>query len=252
VSIAVTYLGHASALIELGGLRLLTDPLLRHRVGHLRRRSPAVDPVAHERLDAVLISHAHHDHLDLPSLRKLDRDVPLLVAPGVGRLVSRLSFRNVTEMPAGESIEIGPVSIDSAPASHGGRRGLLGERIEAIGFVLAADRQRAYFAGDTDLFAGMSELAPLDVALLPVWGWGPSIGSGHLDPGRAAQALKLLRPRVAIPIHWGTLYPIGLGRFRSHLLHKPPREFADRARDVAPSVDVRIDEPGKRSVIDPP
>jgi L-ascorbate metabolism protein UlaG (beta-lactamase superfamily) len=91
----------------------------------------------------------------------------------------------------------------------------------------------------------MESLAPLDLALLPVWGWGPSLGEGHLDPRAAARALTLLRPRVAVPIHWGTYFPVPLGLRGHDRLEEPPREFATHAAAVAPDVEVRILEPGE-------
>jgi L-ascorbate metabolism protein UlaG (beta-lactamase superfamily) len=99
-----------------------------------------------------------------------------------------------------------------------------------------------YFPGDTGLYAGMASLAPaLDVALLPIWGWGPSLGSGHLDPRAAAEAAALLRPRIAVPIHWGTYYPVqATRRERPAFLSEPPREFARAAAELAPDVDVRV------------
>ncbi len=104
-----------------------------------------------------------------------------------------------------------------------------------------------YFAGDTDVFDGMEALADgLDTALIPVWGWGPSLGPGHLDPKAAAGALRLLRPRLAIPIHWGTLFPFALDRLRGKapLLHDPPHEFASAAAELTPEVEVRVLQPG--------
>jgi L-ascorbate metabolism protein UlaG (beta-lactamase superfamily) len=129
------------------------------------------------------------------------------------------------------------------PAVHDRRRRPYagGPAADAVGFVLDA---RVYFAGDTDLFDGMSELRPLDLALLPVWGWGPSLGSGHLDPAGAARALTLLRPRGAVPIHWGTFYPLGLSRLRPAPLSDPPLEFARLAAELSPEVDVRVLDPG--------
>ena len=87
----------------------------------------------------------------------------------------------------------------------------------------------------------------LDAALLPVWGWGPTLGPGHLDPRAAADALRLLRPRLAIPIHWGTLFPIGLDRLRGKagLLSDPPHDFAREAARLAPEVEVRLLQPGE-------
>jgi L-ascorbate metabolism protein UlaG (beta-lactamase superfamily) len=98
----------------------------------------------------------------------------------------------------------------------------------------------------------MADLAGgLDLALLPVWGWGPTIGSGHLDPRRAAEALRILKPRVAVPIHWGTLYPRGLRWLRPWQLTNPPLEFARVADELAPEVDVRVLEPGESISLKP-
>jgi L-ascorbate metabolism protein UlaG (beta-lactamase superfamily) len=128
---------------------------------------------------------------------------------------------------------------------------LLDRRAQAIGFEIAGT-QRAYFAGDTDVFPAMGELrGGLDVALLPVAGWGPRLGPGHLDPQRAAEALTLMEPRVAVPIHWGTLYRIGLRRSHRKLLDEAPQAFARAAGRLAPSVDVRILRPGEATVVAP-
>jgi len=102
-----------------------------------------------------------------------------------------------------------------------------------------------YFAGDTDLFAGMADIhGALDVALLPVWGWGPTLGEGHLTPRRAAESLTMLRPRAAIPIHWGTFAPLGLGWLRPRFLTAPPYDFANHASNLAPDVSVHVVHPG--------
>jgi L-ascorbate metabolism protein UlaG (beta-lactamase superfamily) len=103
-----------------------------------------------------------------------------------------------------------------------------------------------YFPGDTDLFPEMAELAGvLDLALLPVWGWGPTIGPGHMDPERAAQAAAILRPRLAVPIHWGTFYPAGLRRVVPNPFETPGLAFAEAAARHAPGVEVRILAPGE-------
>jgi L-ascorbate metabolism protein UlaG (beta-lactamase superfamily) len=88
----------------------------------------------------------------------------------------------------------------------------------------------------------MADLAPIDAALLPVAGWGPTLGPGHMDAERAAEAAALLRPAVAVPIHWGTLHP--RGRRRGAWFHRPPHRFAARVAQLAPEVDVRVLEPG--------
>jgi L-ascorbate metabolism protein UlaG (beta-lactamase superfamily) len=232
-------------LIELGGVRLLTDPVLRSWLGHLRRHGAAVDPAIGERLDAVLLSHLHLDHLDLPSLRSLDPGVRLLVPRGAGDFVRRAGFANADELAAGDIVDVNGLSVAATRAVHAGGRGPLGPVADPIGFVVRGERS-VYFAGDTDLFPEMAELAPgLDVALLPVWGWGPTLGGGHLDPDAAARAAALLRPRIAIPIHWGTLYPRGLARWRPDPLRDPPRRFAAQVAEVTPEVEVRVLEPGE-------
>ncbi len=98
----IVFLGHATVLIELDGVRLLTDPLLRARVAHLRRQVPSVDASVLADPDAVLISHLHHDHLDLTSLRRLGRDTPLIVPAGAGAWLRRRGFTTVTELSVGE------------------------------------------------------------------------------------------------------------------------------------------------------
>jgi L-ascorbate metabolism protein UlaG (beta-lactamase superfamily) len=244
----LTWLGHSTVLIELDGVRLLTDPLLRGRVAHLRRTAPLGAPPAD--VDAVLVSHGHHDHLDPASLARLGRDQRIVVPRAAGGPLRRRGFRAVEQVRAGEEIRIGPVVVRATVADHAGLRfGALAppwrraEDDPALGFVIAG-RRVVYFAGDTDLFPGMADLAPdLDVALLPVWGWGSGVGAGHLDPPRAAHALRLLRPRVAVPIHWGTLGPLWR-RAASGPDAEPALAFQRHARDLAPSVEVRVLPPG--------
>jgi L-ascorbate metabolism protein UlaG (beta-lactamase superfamily) len=238
----ITWIGHATVLIELGGVRLLTDPLLRPWLAHLRRHGPAPPAGLTDSLDAVLISHLHLDHLDLPSLRDIPRTARLLAPRGAGRLLRREGFLHAEEIAAGEQVDVAGVTVTAVRAVHDGRRFPYGPRADTLGFVAGG---RVYFAGDTDLFDGMRELGGMDVALLPVWGWGPSLGEGHLDPEAAARAAALVRPRVAIPIHWGTFYPRLLARYKPDRLTDPPHEFAAAVARVAPEVDVRVLAPGE-------
>jgi L-ascorbate metabolism protein UlaG (beta-lactamase superfamily) len=258
----IAFLGHATVLIELDGVRLLTDPLLRGRVAHLRRQVPPVresESVGWAGPDAVLISHLHHDHLDLASLRLLGFDTPLLVPVGAGEMLRRRGFTDVTELSVGEVTGMtgmtgaGAVTVTAVEARHDGRRHPGGMRAETLGYVLRG-RRTVYFAGDTEMFDGMSEQMPdppsqLDVALLPVAGWGSTLGPGHMDPLDAARAVALLAPRIAIPIHWGTLLPIGVARRRRSRLGDPPRLFARHVARLAPSVEVRILSPGEETTL---
>jgi L-ascorbate metabolism protein UlaG (beta-lactamase superfamily) len=220
----ITWIGHSTVLIELDGVRLLTDPLLRSHVLHLRRvTGRAATPAA---VDAILVSHEHYDHLDVNSLTQIATD-RILVPKGTAKRI-RGWVDDVLEVGVGDEVQVGPVTVTATPAEHGTER--------AVGYLIAGS-VRLYFAGDTDLFEGMRDAAPgLDVALLPIAGWGPRLPPGHLDPLRAAQALELLHPRVAIPIHWGTYTRIGLSRDEA----APARLFEQLAASHAPDVDVHV------------
>jgi L-ascorbate metabolism protein UlaG (beta-lactamase superfamily) len=240
----IEYVGHATVVVDLDGVRLLTDPLLRNRVAHLRRAAP-VDAKALRGIDAVLISHAHYDHLDLPSLEKLGKKLPVIVPRGLGGLLRKRRFETVIEVEQQESIHIGALEVRAVPAEHDGGRGPFGASSEALGYVVTGSRS-VYFAGDTDLFDGMGDLGPVDVGLVPIWGWGPGLGAGHLDPARAAEAVALLRPGLVVPIHWGTYFPIHLGlRGAPDFVDLPPAEFVAAVEKIAPDVSVRVLFPGQ-------
>jgi L-ascorbate metabolism protein UlaG (beta-lactamase superfamily) len=149
------------------------------------------------------------------------------------------------EIDEGETISVGAVSVTATLAEHDGRRNLF-DSGRTLGYVVEGS-SRIYFAGDTDLFPAMAELGHLDLALVPIWGWGPSLGRGkHMDPERAAEALSLLRPRIAVPIHWGTYHPLHLGlREAPRYLSEPPERFVRAAANVAPDVEVRVLQPGE-------
>jgi L-ascorbate metabolism protein UlaG (beta-lactamase superfamily) len=248
--VRLTYVGHSTVLVELDGLRLLTDPVLRPRVAHIVRGRGVAKPGALGEVDVVLISHVHHDHFDPASLRMIDGRFALVVPRGARKAAARLGRGHVTELGVGQSVRVRGLGLTATYAAH--RKGRLFDRqTEAIGFVIDGT-QRIYFAGDTDVFPAMRELRTrLDVALLPVSGWGPTLGPGHLDPDRAAEALALIEPRVAVPIHWGTLYRIGLRRSRRKLLDEAPEAFARAAATLAPSVEVRVLQPGEATVVAP-
>jgi L-ascorbate metabolism protein UlaG (beta-lactamase superfamily) len=239
----LTYVGHATLLVEQAGVRLLTDPLLRSRIAHVVRRVPVPAADALRDLDAIVISHAHADHLDVPSLRRLAHAGPVIAPSGCAGTLARAGLRDVVELRPGERYSVGPLDVEAVAADHDGRRYPLASRAPALGFLFEGPVS-VYFAGDTDLFDEMAELRDrVDVALLPIWGWGPRLPAGHLNPETAARALQLIRPAVAIPIHWGTMRSPGERSATDP--RAPAAAFAEAAARLAPDVEVRILEPGE-------
>ncbi len=233
------FLGHSTVRVELAGRTVLTDPVLLPAVGALRRVVPPLGPAAWAGVDLVLISHLHGDHLHLPSLRRLGRGIRIVVPRGAGAWLRARGFTRVDEISAGETLTDGDLRITGVRAEHSGHR--FGPRLthgpatESVGHLIEGAGSTVYASGDTGLFDGMAVLARqrIDVALLPVWGWGPSLGPGHLDPAGAADAVGLIRPRLAVPVHGGTLAVAGMTRLPTplrsrmrRLLVDPPREFA--------------------------
>jgi L-ascorbate metabolism protein UlaG (beta-lactamase superfamily) len=232
-------------LVEHGGVRLLTDPVLRARVAHLRRHGPP--PRVPRGIDAVLISHLHHDHLDLASLRLLGGSPRVIAPTGAGSLVRRAGLE-VEELDRGSTTEVRGVPVEAVRAVHPSERlPLRGPHAEPLGFVIGRTPS-VYFAGDTDLYPEMAKLAPLDVALLPIAGWGPRLGPGHMNSERAARAAALLQARIAIPIHWGTLHP----RYtrRGDWFSGPAERFAAQVAAVAGEVEVRVLRPGESTSVE--
>ncbi|MFF6788623.1 MBL fold metallo-hydrolase [Streptomyces filamentosus] len=242
--VEVTWWGHATCTVEDSGVRFLTDPLFARRLAHLRRRRGAPPPPEAAVAEAVLVSHLHADHLHLPSLARLAPGTRLLVprgapdaVPGLRRLAA--GGLRLTEVSAGDEVAVEGVTVRAVPARHDGRRLPVGpHRSPALGYVIEGGA-RTYFAGDTGLFDAMAEeVGPVEVALLPVGGWGPFLGQGHLDAGRAAEALAALSPAAAVPVHYGTYWPIGLDGVRPHEFHAPGDEFVRQAARLAPKVTV--------------
>lgn len=207
------------------------------------------DPEAIGELDAVLISHAHPDHFDPSSLRRLGAPGRLIVPGGLGEAAARLG-RRVDEVPVGGTVEIGGVRITAVPALH--LRWPLRPRALTIGFLIEGSTG-IYFAGDTRFFPAMASLAGrVDVALLPVGRWGPHPGPDRLGPASAARAARAVGASVAIPIHWGTFYPAGFWRVWPRPLREPAARFSAELADIAPEIDVRVLEPGATTQIAAP
>jgi L-ascorbate metabolism protein UlaG (beta-lactamase superfamily) len=245
------FLGHSTLLIELEGVRILTDPVLRPIIGPLVRSGPAPTPADYRDVDVVLISHLHLDHLDLASLRLLAGRQKAIVPRGSASIFARNRIADdLVEVGPGDELTVGGVTIRATRALHSGFRPPTGPTAPALGFMLESAGCRVYFAGDTDLFPEMADLDQPDIGLIPVGGWGLTLGKGHLDPVRAAHALRLIRPRIAVPIHWGTFWPRGLGSVRVERKSGGGALFERHAAELAPDVRVIVTQPGERVRLD--
>lgn len=240
--IRLTYVGHATVLIEIDGVRILTDPLLRDKVGPLRRHGPAPSRDELGAIDAVLISHAHPDHFDRSSLRLIDGDPMVVVPRGLGRAGAHVS-RRIVEVAVDDQVEVRAVRVTAVPARHG--RWPVHSAARPLGYLIEASRG-IYFAGDTALFAGMAKLSGrVDLALLPVGRWGPPAGPTRLTPATAVDAAELVGASIAVPIHWGTLFVPGFrgGRWGWGSRDAGPA-FAEEGQRL-PGLQVVVLEPGE-------
>jgi L-ascorbate metabolism protein UlaG (beta-lactamase superfamily) len=246
--IAVTWWGHATASVEAGGTRVVTDPVLHDRLLHLKRyaASPASDAVDAE---LVLVSHLHHDHCHVPSLARFGPDVPMLVPRGGERLLTKIAGDRVVPVVPGDVVERAGVRVEVLPATHDGRRHPWArEQVPALGFRVEGAAGSWWYPGDTELRDDMKDVAPVDLALVPIGGWGPTLEDGHMHPEHAAEAVARVGARWAVPVHWGTFWPAGLrqvARANHHRLFITPGErFAEAMAGLA--TEAVVVEPGDR------
>jgi L-ascorbate metabolism protein UlaG (beta-lactamase superfamily) len=210
----VTWLGHATAVATLGGSRVLFDPLLRARAR------------AAGKVDTVLVTHSHVDHLNRWSLKAVDRDTHLVVPRGARHVVADLGFREVTELTAGDQLEVRGLAITAVPTRHDSGRWRKGGAPEALGYVVAGGGVTLHHAGDVDfsdhtIFDDIGKQFAIDAALLPIGGmlpvwyyrWRRNVFDRgiHIDPDCALDIFERLGARTLVPIHWGTVQlPFGL------------------------------------------
>jgi L-ascorbate metabolism protein UlaG (beta-lactamase superfamily) len=212
-SVSVTWVGHASYVLRLGGLTVLTDPVWSRRIpGAPARLTPVgVDWAALPRIDAVVISHNHYDHLDASTIRRLPRDTPMLVPGNLAWWFRRRGFRDVTDLDWYESRRLGDVTFDFVPAHHWSRRTIT-DTCKSLwgGWLLTAGDSRVYFAGDTGYGRYFGEIGArypgIDLALMPVGAYEPNwfMKPVHMNPEEAVRACADLGARRMATMHWGT------------------------------------------------
>jgi L-ascorbate metabolism protein UlaG (beta-lactamase superfamily) len=224
----LTWIGHASFLLTLGGKRILVDPIFRARLGPMARLAPpgiAIDALPP--VDVVLVTHNHRDHLDPWSLERLGPAPHYVVPLGNGDLLKSLGAQKVTELDWWQSTDLGSVEITLVPARHWSMR-YPWDRNDALwgGFVIQSNDGVAYHAGDTAFFDGFAEIGKrfgaIDWAMLPIGAYEPRwfMEPQHMGPEDAVEAARLLDAKRLVAMHWGTF----------KLTDEPIAEPPERAR----------------------
>lgn len=206
----ITYIGHSTTLIKLHNFNIITDPIFSNRAFVSKRLvAPGMEFRDLPPIHCILISHAHLDHLDRPTLRKFDKEIPIVIPPRTKTLVKRLGFKRIIELNFWQEISIDGVKITAMPARHFSRRWLVDFRRGYCGFIVENSGKTIYFAGDTGYFQGFREIGQkfrIDVALIPIGAYHPrvTLKHFHVNPQEAIKAFRELRALRMIPIHWGT------------------------------------------------
>ncbi len=252
-----TWLGHSTVLIEIDGVRVLTDPVWGPRASPLRLAGPKrFQPVpvalrAMPPVDLVIISHDHYDHLDYPTIRALAKsEVPFVTSLGVGAHLEGWGIRpeRITELEWWESHKLprGGVRVTAAPSQHFSGRTLKTRNATLwSSFVVRSERHRVFFSGDTGLTTEYEQirarLGPFDLVMLEVGGWNPAWGDMHLGPENALKALALLGGGAFLPVHWGTF------SLAMHAWDQP----AEALLELSPRSDARLMMPRLGEPVEP-
>ena len=244
---SVTWVGHATVLLQLGPLNVLTDPMWSERaspfrwMGPRRLMAPAVDFESLPEIDVVLLSHNHYDHLDAPTVGRIARrfpQAPWLCPLGLATLLQALGVRHAVERDWWESVDAPGFSATCTPSQHFSSR-TIGDRGDTLwcGWTIGADGVRVFFAGDTALHPDFGDirgrLGPFDLVMLPIGAYEPRwfMRTVHMNPEDAIAAYRALTdgagaPPPCLTLHWGTF------RLTDEPVEEPPARFAQRWREA--------------------
>jgi L-ascorbate metabolism protein UlaG (beta-lactamase superfamily) len=207
--IGLTWIGHASFLIQTHEVNILIDPNWSKWLKVIKRlKQPGFEIHHLPAIDFVLVTHAHFDHLDRRTLRKVAADQPIVVPIGVGNLVQDLGFHIVHELDCWQKVNLGSVDVSLTPCYHWGARFLADLHRGFGGFVITADNRTIFHCGDSAFFPGFREIGEhyrIDIALLPIGGYDPPTGREvHMNPEEAMRAFIELRAKTLVPMHYGS------------------------------------------------
>jgi L-ascorbate metabolism protein UlaG (beta-lactamase superfamily) len=243
----VTWLGHAGFLLQLGGRNILIDTVWALWLGPAKRSShPSLLARDLPYIDLVLITHAHFDHLHLPSLRAIAAGQPIIVPQGVGTVVKGCAFSRIIEMDYWQCLRVAGLDITFVPTKHWGAR-FIHDTYRKFGGYLISDRHQTVFhCGDSSMFDGFQDIArraSIDVALMPIGAYQPPSGRPvHMNPEEAITAFDMLGARHMVPMHYGA-YPIS-----GEPLHEPEQRLLKATRHLNMEDRVHILSEGQSAI----
>lgn len=240
----ITFINHATVLIELGGAAILTDPVYSFSVSYFlpRLKRPGIPLASLPPIDIAAVSHNHYDHMNFRTLRKLRRrnHPAIVVSAGDGRYARKLGFDRIHEMQWWDVVEEKGIRITCVPARHfSGRTPWSRNRSDVAGYVFEAKGRTVYFAGDTapgEFFAELAGRFSLTAALLPIGAYKPYewFKKIHLNPSTALEAFRQCKAQYLIPIHWGTF------KISDEPMSEPPKLLQEEAKRRGLEERVRI------------
>lgn len=248
---AVTWLGHAGFLVQIGGMNVLIDPIWALWLGPIKRvRHPSVWAHDLPRIDLVLITHAHHDHLHVPSLRKVAAAQPVIVPEGVGGLLKNCGFGRIVELRPWQSATFAELRITLTPARHWGARMLHDTHRGFGGYLIQGPGHTVYHCGDSSMFDGFAEIgrrASIDLALMPIGAYEPPSGRPvHMSPEEALDAFLMTGARHMVPMHFDT-YPLS-----GEPLHEPAERLITAVAQRGLEGRVTVLNEGESAIFPPP
>lgn len=245
--IAVTWLGHAGFFVQVGAMNIAIDPNWALWLGPVKRvRHPSLRARDIPRVDLVLITHAHFDHLHLPSLRAIAKDQPIVLPKGCGSLVKRCGFSRIVELDTWQSTRYRDVKITLTPARHWGARMIHDTYRKFGGYLIEGGGRALYHCGDSAMFDGFAEIggrSQIDVALMPIGAYtNPSCRPVHINPEEAIDAFEMLHAGIMVPMHFDT-FPLS-----GEPLHEPSERFVAEARKRKLGSRMRLMQEGESAV----